>query len=202
MKPLAICFDLDGTVTSQEILPRIAKRIGIFEEINLLTNITLQGLIPFETSFKLRVKLLASVPITEVSQIVSETLLEKDIQQFIQQNAAICYIVTGNLDVWINDFVKKELGCNYFSSEADFEENKLLGIKKILNKGEAIKSLRQEYSKIITVGDSMNDCSMFEQANYRIAYGGVHSPVDSLVKLSDYVVYDSRSLCTLLKNLS
>ena len=47
----------------------------------------------------------------------------------------------------------------------------------------------------------MNDVSMFEKSDLSIAYGGVHSPVETLIKLSNYVVYNEVSLCNLLKML-
>ena len=197
----AVCFDLDGTVTRQEILPLISKSMGIFEEVNLLTQITLKGLIPFQNSFKLRVKLLSSIPISEVKSIVNKTLLDQQIQSFIQEHKDNCFIVTGNLDVWIDDLIKEKLGCSAFSSTAEFEGDRLIGLSNILDKKDAVNSLRSQYDHIVAVGDSMNDCSMFEVADTKIAFGGVHNPVESLIKLADYVVYDANALIGLLNNI-
>lgn len=202
MKKTAFCFDLDGTITSQEILPLISKEIGLLEEINLLTQITLKGLIPFETSFKLRVKLLSQIPISTIEGIVANVLLEEGLCQFIRENHEHCYVVTGNLDVWVGDFISNNLKCKYYSSKADRDGDQLLGINSILNKGKAIDDLRNDYDCIVAVGDSMNDCSMFEKADISIAYGGVHNPVDSLKKISDYLVYEPVALSKLLKNFT
>lgn len=196
----AICFDLDGTVTKEEILPLISKKAGIFEEINLLTQITLKGLIPFQNSFKLRVKLLSAVPISTVKQVVNNTLLDTRIQAFIQKNKTDCYIITGNLDVWIEELISEKLGCQFFSSKANQVNDTLTDLTSVLDKRDAVLSLRNNYDHIITIGDSMNDCSMFEVADTKIAFGGVHDPVESLKKLSDYIVYDSKSLIQLLEN--
>lgn len=201
MKKTAFCFDLDGTVTKQEILPLISKKAGIHEEISLLTQITLDGQIPFETSFKLRVKLLSTILISSVREIVKKVIIDQNIANFIKQNSDHCYIVTGNLDVWIKELIEEELKCKSFSSKADYSGDHLHGISNILNKGDAIQTLRGKYSNIVAIGDSMNDCSMFKKANIGIAFGGVHNPVDSLIKLSDYIVYDSKSLIHLLENI-
>jgi len=200
MKKVAFCFDLDGTVTSQEILPLISKEIGIHEEINLLTQITLKGLIPFQTSFKLRVKLLSQIPISTVKGIVSKVPLQTSIQEFIQGNSDNCYIVTGNLNVWVDDLIKTQLGCKYYSSIANHDGDSLRDIDTILEKRSAIEDLKKSYDTIVAIGDSMNDCSMFEIADVKIAYGGVHEPVETLKMMADYVVYDEKSLNTLLKN--
>ncbi len=200
MKKLAFCFDLDGTVTTEEILPLIAKEVKLYEEIKLITKITLNGLIPFENSFNLRVKLLSSVPISTVRNVVNKVKMDSNISEFIRTHREDCYIVTGNLDVWINDYIKQELGCKYFSSKADFDGDKLIGLNSILNKGSAIEELREEYEKIIVIGDSMNDCSMADKSDISIAYGGIHEPVSSLVLSVEYVIYNSKSLVRLLNN--
>jgi HAD superfamily phosphoserine phosphatase-like hydrolase len=201
MKKTAFCFDLDGTITKQEILPLIAKKVGIHEEISLLTDITLKGLIPFETSFKLRVKLLSTISIEVVKEVVSKVVLDDNIREFINNNKENCFVVTGNLNVWIKEFINKELGCKVFSSIANSDGDNLLGIESILNKGDSIKIVKKNFERVIAIGDSMNDCSMFEKADLGIAYGGVHNPVNTLVKMSDYVVYDSLALVRLLENI-
>ena len=43
----AFCFDLDGTITKDEILPILSREIGLFEEISALTDATINGVIPF-----------------------------------------------------------------------------------------------------------------------------------------------------------
>ncbi len=202
MKKVAFCFDLDGTLTKEEILPQIAKHIDLNEEIEILTSITMQGLIAFAKSFKLRVKLLAAIPISTVKQSVERIRIDQHLKTFVQNNAQNCFIVTGNLDVWVNDFIAENFGCRYFSSLADFEGDLLKGVKTILDKRTAIEQLRKEgFDYIITIGDGMNDCSMFELADKGIAFGGVHAPVNTLIQMSDYVCYESSTLVNLLENL-
>jgi soluble P-type ATPase len=89
-----------------------------------------------------------------------------------------------------------------FSSLAHVENDNLLGIKHILSKHEAILELRKNFDYIVAIGDGMNDCSMFEIADKGIAFGGVHEPVTSLIKMSDYVCYDSVGLVGLLTSIN
>jgi len=198
----AFCFDLDGTLTEQEILPEIARNVGIHEEIDILTKITMQGLMTFDKSMKLRVKLLSVIPVSEVNNIVSKIIINPHLQKFIQENRENCFIITGNLDVWVDSFIKENFGCGYFSSNATVEGDKLIDISKILHKSTAVNAVREQYDTIVAVGDGMNDCSMFEASDLSIAYGGVHPPVPTLIKLSDYVCYDAKSLVNLLHSLN
>lgn len=199
---VAFCFDLDGTLTKEEILPKIAKHVDLVEEIDLLTSITMQGQITFSKSFRLRVKLLSSIPISTVKQTVNEIRIDQNLKNFVNQNKENCFIVTGNLDVWVNDFINREFNCRYFSSIAEYSEDKLNDVSKILDKKEAIQILRSEgFDRIVTIGDGMNDCAMFELSDAGIAYGGVHDPVSSLIQMSKYVCYESSSLVTLLESM-
>jgi len=195
----AFCFDLDGTVTKQEILPLISKEVELHEEISLLTQLTLDGLIPFQNSFKLRVKLLSTIAISTVAKVVDKVILDPHIIEFIHANRDDCYIVTGNLDVWVKELIQSKIKCNYFSSEAEYEEDRLIGVKKVLDKGKAVKELRTKYDRIVAIGDSMNDCTMFQKADIGVAFGGTHNPVNSLVKLSNFVTFDSQSLIRILQ---
>ena len=132
------CFDLDGTVTAQEILPLIAAELDIYEEISALTQATINGLIPFEKSFKLRCKLLSDVPLKKVQEIAENVKINESIVNFLRENKDNSYIITGNIFEWIEPIVNK-LGCNIFCSQAKFNNGKFSKLEKIINKGEVIK---------------------------------------------------------------
>jgi phosphoserine phosphatase len=199
---VAFCFDLDGTLTREEILPQIARNVGLFEEIDILTNITMQGLITFDKSFKLRVKLLSTIPISVVEKTVSQIVIDPLLQDFIRQNPENCFIATGNLDVWVGGFIREHYGCQAFTSVADATGDQLHGVAHILDKADAVRALKQRFDTVITIGDGMNDCAMFELADKGIAFGGVHQPVSTLIQLSDYITYDARGLVRLLNALN
>lgn len=197
---MAFGFDLDGTITKLEILPQIAREVQLFDEMSLLTEATIKGIIPFEKSFRLRCRLLKDIPISRVQEIVNSVPLESEIVEFIQKNHTNCYIVSGNLDVWIQPLINK-INCKFFVSNAAYKDDELLGIERIINKGDAIKSLQNNYQHVTVIGEGMNDISMFEIADIGIAYGGVHSPNSTIIQLSKYVTGNSKSLCRLLSTL-
>ena len=194
------CFDLDGTVTSQELLPLMAAELDLYDEISALTQATINGLIPFERSFKLRCKLLSDVPIKKVQEVAEKVKLNESIVQFIKENKDNSYIVTGNIYEWIQPIIEK-IGCKIFCSKGKFTNDKLSGLEKILDKGEVVKELRGSDKSIISVGDGMGDVLMFQESDLSIAYGGVHEPIETLRKVSNYIVYEENSLCRLLNTL-
>ena len=193
-------FDLDGTVTKVETLPLLAAELGLAEEMKILTDLTLNGKIPFEKSFRMRYLILRNIPLKRIQEIMDSVELDEEIATFIREHKDACAIVTGNLDCWIEPIITK-LGCANFSSTSELDEKKMPVLKKILDKGSAIRELKKSSDTAIAVGESFNDVPMFEEANISIAYGGVHKPVSTAISVSDYVVFDGGALCRLLKML-
>ena len=194
------CFDLDGTITAQELLPLIAAELDLYDEISALTQATISGLIPFEQSFKLRCKLLSDVPINKVQEVAEKVKLNETIVEFIKENKDDSYIITGNIYEWIKPIIEK-LDCKIFCSQGKFNNGKLSGLENIVNKGEVIKGLRKNGELIVSVGDGMGDVLMFEESDVSIAFGGVHEPITTLLKVSNYLIYEEDSLCRLLNTL-
>jgi phosphoserine phosphatase len=200
MTKTAYCFDLDGTVTTTEILPCIASELGISEEMAVLTRSTMDGHIPFESSFRLRCLLLGQVDLERVRAIVAQVPLNKEIVDFIKNRPDDCYIVTGNLDIWTTSLIEN-LACAAFTSSGQFQ-NGLLRVANIVNKAEAVSELyKRGYQRVIAVGDGANDAGMLEAASLGIAYGGVHAPAPLTVAAADAVIYEASTLCRLLETL-
>jgi phosphoserine phosphatase len=197
----AFCFDLDGTITSREILPAIASELDLSEEMALLTSLTIRGLIPFETSFRLRCSILRQVPVSRIREIVADIPLDSTIEKFIHDNRERCAVVTGNLDVWVKDILDR-LDCASFSSRGTVVSDFLGSVPSVLNKDEAVRAFRSRaFDRVVAIGDGFNDLPMFETADIRIAFGGVHPPIPEIVQVANYVVSRSTSLCRLLNTL-
>ena len=61
MSDYIFLFDLDSTITKKEILPTISEKINKTNEMRELTEATMQGVIPFKTSFLKRVDILKNI---------------------------------------------------------------------------------------------------------------------------------------------
>ena len=165
-------FDLDGTITKVETLPFLARELDLVDEMQLLTDLTLNGNIPFEKSFKLRYLILRNIPLKRIVEIMDTVELDLDISNFIRHNKENCAIVTGNLDCWISPIVNK-LGCESYSSKSYTDKNGCPALEYILQKSVAIRKIKETADKVIAIGESFNDVPMFEEADISIAYGGV-----------------------------
>ena len=75
MSDRVFLFDLDATITKEEILPALARQVGLEEEMQELTERTMRGELPFKSSFLARVDMLKSIPVSRAADIIEQTPL-------------------------------------------------------------------------------------------------------------------------------
>lgn len=199
MSDYIFLFDLDSTITKKEILPTISERIGKLEEMRKLTEATMRGEIPFKTSFLDRINILRKVNVSEVNEIVSNIPLNNAIADFIIENRKRCYIVTGNLDVWIGKLMDKlSMNNHVYCSKANIENDHISQVISVADKELIVKQFVQP---IVIVGDGDNDAGMAKHADIAIGFGGVRNIAPSLLRNIDYAFYNDKSCAQFLKSL-
>lgn len=193
-------FDLDATVTKTEILPALAQQVGLLAEMQEMTEKTMRGEIPFQSSFLARVEMLKSIPVSRVAEIVAQTPLNEELVEFIRTHKERCYIVTGNIDVWIEKLMQKiglpmsHCYCSTVSVENDF----IASVNSVADKEKVTK---QFVVPVVAVGDGSNDAEMVRLAEVGIGYGGVRPVAYSLMCNATHVICDEHRLCTFLQTL-
>ena len=192
-------FDLDSTITRQEILPTIAEEFGVFEEMRALTERTMRGELPFKQSFLHRVELLKGIPVSEVRELTGNMKLNRYLMEFMKRYQNRCYIVTGNLDVWIENLVKK-LGMekSTFCSKALVENDYIQDVLSVVDKNAVINQMVLPF---VAVGDGNNDAEMIEAAEIGIGYGGVREIAPSVLACASHAVYQEEKLVEFLERL-
>jgi len=193
-------FDLDGTITSTETLPFIARTFKVHEELAQLTKDTVDGKIPWRHSFVKRVGLLKHVPVDDINTLLEGTPLYHKIVEFIQSNRRDCYIATGNLDCWVDGLCNR-IGCKYYSSKATVSDNEILEISSILEKADVVNMLQEDGYVVVFVGDSNNDVNAMRKADIAIAFGVSHKPSKFCLSVADHAVYSEEKLVKLLTDI-
>lgn len=193
-------FDLDATVTKEEILPALAEQVGLLEEMREMTEKTMRGEIPFQSSFLARVEMLKTIPVSRVAEIVEKTPLNEELVQFIRTHASRCYIVTGNIDVWIEKLIKR-IGLpmsHCYCSSASVSDDYIISLNSVVDKE---KIAKQFVVPVVAVGDGSNDAEMVRLADVGIGYGGVRPVAYSLMCNATHVICDEHRLCSFLHML-
>lgn len=193
-------FDLDATVTKEEILPALAEQVGLLEEMREMTEKTMRGEIPFQSSFLARVEMLKTIPVSRVAEIVEKTPLNEELSQFIRSHASRCYIVTGNIDIWIEKLIKR-IGLpmsHCYCSSASVSDDYIISVNSVVDKE---KIAKQFVVPVVAVGDGSNDAEMVRLADVGIGYGGVRPVAYSLMCNATHVICDEHRLCSFLHML-
>lgn len=193
-------FDLDGTITSQETLPLIAKYFHISKDIKKLTDQTVKGNIPFIESFIKRVNILGKLPINEIRTLLEKTKLHPEIIKFISEHRQNCIIATGNLDCWVDKLLKK-IPCKHYTSKAIIKNNKVIKIAKIIKKGKIVDFYKKQGDKIVFIGEGNNDIEAMRKADISIASGLTHYPAPSVLTVANYLIFSEKALCRQLNQL-
>lgn len=192
-------FDLDSTITKEEILPTIAKEVGLYNEIYLLTKNAINGKQDFNKNFEKRIDMIKHIPICKIQDAVEKIKINKYIEKFILENNKKCYILTNNLDIIIFPILKKlnmEKRC--FCSSGIEHKGKIIGIEKIINKKYIASNFTYDF---VAIGDGYNDIDMLKIANIGIAFGKEKHIPFKLKEVSDYIFYNDKELYMFLNTL-
>lgn len=199
MSEYIFLFDLDSTITRKEILPTIAERVNRQKEMRNLTEATMRGEIPFKSSFLKRVDILSVMNVSETRAMITEIPLNESIAQFIRENHERCYVVTGNLDIWIEDLMKKiEVEGHVYCSRANVKDDKITQVVSVIDKELTAKQFVQP---LVVVGDGDNDSGMAQVADISIGFGGIRDIAPSLIQNIDYAFYDDKRCAEFLRTL-
>ena len=190
MSEYIFLFDLDSTITCKEILPTIAEKVNGQKEMRELTEATMNGEIPFKSSFLKRVEILSVMNVSETRAMVAEIPLNENIAQFIRENRDRCYVVTGNLDIWLNDHV--------YCSRANYKNDKITQVVSVIDKELTAKQFVQP---LVVIGDGDNDSGMAQVANISVGFGGIRDIAPSLIQNIDYAFYDDNRCADFLRTL-
>jgi len=87
-KPLFV-FDLDSTITKCELLPLIARSIGLENEMRALTEASMHGNIPFEQNFRKRVGLLECVSVSQARSIAAKQPLHETMRRSFPEKTSL-----------------------------------------------------------------------------------------------------------------
>lgn len=199
MSEYVFLFDLDATITKVEILPEISAEIGKDKEMRELTERAMRGEIPFERSFRERVSILKDIPVSKVRKIVENIPLNEQVAAFIRQNSDRCYVITGNLDIWIEDLMKKlGVGQSFYCSKAEVKDDRIVGDIQVIDKATVVNSFDKPF---VAIGDGNNDADMIAAAEIGIGFGGVRDIAPAVLKSATHAAYSEDKLCQFLKQL-
>lgn len=181
-KKLLLC-DMDSTIIQIECIDELADFAGIKPQIAAVTRRAMNGELDFDEALRARVALLAGLPESVITDVISERLVltpgASTLVATMRANGARAALVSGGFTPFTRHVQRL---CGFDEEEANGLEivdgrlsGKLAGaVRGAPAKVAALRRLRAELhldpAETLAVGDGANDLPMLEEAGLGVGY--------------------------------
>jgi phosphoserine phosphatase len=182
-KKRLLIADCDSTMIVNESLDILAERAGHREQVSILTQKAMNNLIDFETALRLRLGLLAGLPVSWIEDALENTIIltpgAATLVQTMRAHGAYTCLASSGLTLFIEP-VAQRLGFDrYVANRVKVEDGLMTHhvegpIVTGRVKAETLQALCQEYDipreETLAVGDGGNDCEMLSTSGLGVAF--------------------------------
>ena len=177
-----ICFDMDSTLITTEVIDELAERAGVGNEVKQITERAMRGEIDFRESFTERVALLKGLDVSVMEEIAENLPITEGVDRMMTILKRVGYktaILSGGF-TYFGNYLKRRFGFDYvYANELEVEDGKLTGryVGQVVDgprKAELLRLLCQfeniDIQQSVAVGDGANDLPMLNIAGLGIAF--------------------------------
>lgn len=177
-----VCFDMDSTLIQTEVIVELAKRAGVGEEVDRITEAAMRGEIDFSESFKQRVALLKGLDVSVMQEIAENLPITEGTQRVFHTLKKFGFktaILSGGF-TYFGKHLQRMFEIDYvFANDLEIVDGKLTGkyLGEIVDgnmKAELLKKIAFKedihLEQVIAVGDGANDLPMINIAGLGIAF--------------------------------
>lgn len=177
-----ICFDVDSTLITGEVIEMLAAHAGREAEVAAVTERAMRGELDFAESLHERVKALAGLPASVVDEVARSVTLTPGARTTIRTLKRLGYrtgAVSGGF-IQVLAPLAEELGLDFYRANTlEIVDGKLTGrvIGDVIDRQEKARSLKRfaeesglAMHQTVAVGDGANDIDMLSVAGLGIAF--------------------------------
>ena len=177
-----VCFDMDSTLISTEVIDELARLKGVGDEVSAVTERAMLGELDFKASLRQRVALLEGLPESSLKQVADNLPLMEGVEHLFAVLKQLGYktaILSGGF-TYFGEVLQARFGVDYvYANELEIVDGKLTGqvIEPIVDaerKALLLKMLAKQENivldQVIAVGDGANDLAMLAVAGLGIAF--------------------------------
>lgn len=202
------CFDMDSTLIKQEVIVELARRAGVYDKVEEITEEAMRGQIDFASSFAQRLALLKDLDASVIDEVCQNLTLQPGAKLTIlalKQLGFHTALISGGFEPFAKH-ITNLLGIHeYHANALDIENGKLTGevVMPILDGaqkarlvGKITDRLSIDLDEVVCVGDGANDLPMMAISDIGIAY-----KAKAIVKARADVAVDNTGLEGVLYSL-
>ena len=177
-----VCFDMDSTLITQEVIDELALEAGVGEQVAEITERAMQGELDFQQSFRARVALLKGLDASVLPQIAERLTITDGAERLISTLKSLGYktaILSGGFQ-YFAEYLQEKLGIDEVHANIlDVENGVVTGVVKgdIVDgarKALLLQQLSEKFGisteQVIAVGDGANDLPMLSLAGLGVAF--------------------------------
>ncbi|MFC3901343.1 phosphoserine phosphatase [Acinetobacter marinus] len=177
-----VCFDMDSTLITQEVIDELALEAGVGAQVAEITERAMQGELDFQQSFRARVALLKGLDASVLPKIAERLTITDGAQRLISTLKSLGYktaILSGGFQ-YFAEYLQQKLGIDEVHANIlDVENGVVTGIvkgdivdgaRKALLLEQMAEKLGISTEQVIAVGDGANDLPMLSLAGLGVAF--------------------------------
>lgn len=177
-----VCFDMDSTLITQEVIDELALEAGVGEQVAEITERAMQGELDFQQSFRARVALLKGLDASVLPQIAERLTITDGAERLITTLKSLGYktaILSGGFQ-YFAEYLQQKLGIDEVHANIlDVDNGVVTGVVKgdIVDgarKALLLQQLSEKFGisteQVIAVGDGANDLPMLSLAGLGVAF--------------------------------
>ncbi len=180
--PRVFVSDMDSTMIGQECIDELADFAGLKERVAAITERAMQGELDFEAALRERVRLLADLPESAITECLTSRIVPMDgaktLVATLKARGCRTVLVTGGFHHFA-DPVAAQLGFDHVvGNRLEVASDKLSGgltgaiVDSAVKKATLLAEAEALGEEVVTlaIGDGANDIPMIEAATYGFAY--------------------------------
>ena len=179
-----VVLDVDSTLLQDEVIELLAAEAGCLDEVRRITRDAMEGGIDFESSLRMRVRLLAGLEVAAIDRARANLRYTPGARTFVRTLRRLGYtvaIVSGGFSVF-TDRIREDMRLHHaHANELEIVDGKLTGelAGPVLDRARKAELLREiaetediPLFQVVAVGDGANDLDMLSTAGLGIAFNG------------------------------
>ncbi len=175
--------DMDSTIIGQECIDELADYAGLKAEVAAITEAAMRGELAFEAALRLRIALLAGLPVSVIHEVIAQRLTltpgARTLVQTMRAHGARTLLVSGGFTVFTAAVTAMVGFEEHRGNTLIIEDDHIAGTaaEPILGREAKLQALLAgrealglDPSDTLAVGDGANDLAMIGAAGLGVAY--------------------------------